>query len=282
MPILPAVQRLVDRLLYERVRPLAARMQPGRFDAVARALAVAATPLVLATSPRETRAYLRQIGVSAGPVHHLRFAYLKAVERFRGDYVYLRPHDPILKGPGLRAFEETGEAAVMVGWSAYGMIGAARLAVERGDRVVRYPYGGENGPAPDTIAPSERWAAFQAEVRTQLIQPVQIVPGGSPLAYIRALRSGQSLIILQDVPEPEAPRRRLAGTERPLPVGAVRLAKAARVPIYAIDTSFRGGLLHIELDGPLDMDEQALLDRFSNKIREQPWAWTLWREFTGA
>ncbi|WP_412062930.1 hypothetical protein [Rubrivirga sp. IMCC45206] len=279
MPLLTAAQRLVDRLLYERVRPLAARMRPGPFDAVARGLAVAATPLVLATSPRQTRAYLRQLGAEAGLLAHLGFAYRKAAERFRGDYVYLRPHDPILKGPGLQAFEERGETAVMVGWSAYGMIGAARLAAERGDRVVRYPYGGENGPAPATLAPSERWAAFQAEVRTGLIQPVQIVPGSSPIAYIRALRSGHSLIILQDVPEPDAPLRRLAGAERPLPVGAVRLARAARVPLYAIDASFRNGLLHIDLDGPLDGDEQALLDRFSDKIREQPWAWTLWREF---
>ena len=116
-------------------------------------------------------------------------------------------------------------------------------------------------------------------MRTRLVQPVQIVPGGSPIAYVRALRGGHSLIILQDVPEAGAPVRRLAGAERPLPVGAVRLARAARVPLYAIEASFRGGLLHLDLDGPLDGDEQALLDRFSARIREQPWAWTLWREF---
>ncbi len=162
------------------------------------------------------------------------------------------------------------------------MVGATVLAAERGDRVIRYPYGGEGGLEPDEVAePWQRWEAHQASVRHRLIEPVQILPGASPLAYLRALRGGRSLVVLQDVPDPTggSPTRTLLGVERSLPVGAVRLAAAARVPLYTISTAFRDGELWVDLDGPHAGDEQDLLDRLADQIRASPWAWTMWRDF---
>lgn len=280
--VLDRARRLADRLLYERVRPVAPRLSARAFDRLARLLAIPATLAALATSPRQTRAYLRLVGHPSGPLGHLRFSHRKALARFRDEYVYLRPADPVRKGPGFLAFEARGEPAVLVGWSALGMVGATRLAAERDDRVIRLPYGGEDGPAPDEVAePWRRWEAHQGAVRHALLGPYQILPGRSPLAYLRALRQGRSLIVLQDVPDPTgaAPARRFLGAEWPLPVGAVRLARAGGVPLYVISVDFRDGELWVDLDGPHDVDEQGLLDRLAAEIRRQPWAWTLWRSF---
>lgn len=284
-PLPPLASRWADRLLYERVRPLAARVRPRTLDRLARLAAVPLTLASVARSPAQTRAFLRQIGHPTGAVGRLRFAYRKALARIRGEYVYLRPDAPVRRGPGVARFEARGEPAVIVGWSSFGVVGASRLAGERDDRVIRFPYGGEGGPEPEAVAePWRRWEAHQAAVRHRLIGPYQILPGESPIAYLRALRSGKSLIVLQDVPDPsaEAPRRALAGTERSLPVGAVRLARAARVPLYTLSVTFRDGELWADLHGPHDDDEQQLLDRLDRQIRAEPWAWTLWREFTDA
>ena len=284
-PLPPLVSRWADQLLYERVRPLAVRVSPRTLDRLARLVAVPLTLAAVARSPSQTRAFLRQIGHAAGPLGHLRFAYRKALARIRGEYVYLRPDAPVRRGPGVERLQERGEAAVIVGWSSFGVVGASKLAGERDDRVIRFPYGGEGGPEPEDVAePWRRWEAHQASVRHRLIGPYQLLPGESPLSYIRALRSGKSLIVLQDVPDPsaEAPRRALAGAERSLPVGAVRLARAARVPLYTLAVSFRDGELWADLHGPHDDDEQALLDHLDGQIRAEPWAWTLWREFTEA
>ncbi|WP_420457276.1 hypothetical protein [Rubrivirga sp.] len=271
--------RLADRLLYDVARPLAASMSPRAFDRLARALAVPAALPMLAVSPAQTTAYLRQVGHPDG-LGRLRFAYRKALARLRGEWVYLRPDTPVRRGPGLRAFEARGEPAVVVGWSGYHMIGAAALAAERDDRVIRFPYGSEGGPGPDAVAePWQRWEAHQAAVRHRLIGPLQLLPGRSPLAYLRALREGRSLIVMQDVPVPGADIRTLLGVERPLPVGAVRLAAAGRVGLYTISVTFRDGELWADLDGPHTGDEQALLDQLAGHIRAEPWAWTLWREF---
>ncbi|PAP77664.1 hypothetical protein [Rubrivirga marina] len=281
----PLIARWADRIMYERVRPLAARVSPRTLDRLARLAAVPATLFALATSPGQTQAYLRQLGHPSGLRGRLRYAYRKALARIRGEYVYLRPDAPVRKGPGVERFEACGEAAVIVGWSAFGVVGASKLAGERDDRVIRLPYGGEGGPEPEDVAePWRRWEAHQASVRHRLIGPYQILPSERPIAYLRALRSGKSLIVLQDVPDlsGEAPRRTLAGVERSLPVGAVRLARAARVPLYTLSVSFRDGELWADLDGPHDDDEQALLDRIDRQIRAEPWAWTLWREFTDA
>ena len=283
MPRPSALHRLADHALYAWARPLAAALSPRALDRLARVLAVPAAPLVLATAPAQTGAYLRQIGYPGGAWARLRFGYRKALARFRGEYVYLRPGARVRRGPGVEAFEARGEAAVIVGWSAFGIVGASLLAAERDDRVIRYPYGGEGGPEPeDVVEPWRRWAAHQASVRHRAIGPYQLLPGERPLAYVRALRQGRSLIVLQDVPDPtgEAPRRVLAGTERPLPVGAVRLARAARVPLYTLSVTFRDGETWVDLDGPHADDEQALLDRLDRQVRAEPWAWTLWREFT--
>ena len=278
----PVLHRVVDRLFYECVRPLAKALSPRALDRLATVLAVPATLLTLATAPAQTRRYLRQLGHPAGVWGHLRFGYRKALARFRGEYVYLHPDAPVRKGPRAVAFEARDEAAVLVGWSTFGIFGASKLAAERDDRVVRFPYGGEGGPEPEDVAePWRRWSAHQASVRHRLMGPYQILPGERPLAYVRALREGRSLVVLQDVPDPtgEAPRRSLAGTDRSLAVGAVRLARAARVPLYTVSVSFRDGEIWVDLDGPHADDEQALLDRLDRQIRAEPWAWTLWREF---
>ena len=126
----PLVIRWADRLLYERVRPLAGRVSPRALDRLARIAAIPATLLALAKAPGQTRIYLRQIGHPSGAWGHVRFAYRKALARMRGEYVYLRPEAPVRRGPGLERFEARGEAAVIAGWSAFGVVGASRLAGE--------------------------------------------------------------------------------------------------------------------------------------------------------
>lgn len=276
----PLALRLLDRALYGVVRPVVARLPIGLVDALARVVALPAALVVVVRHGRALGPFFRQVGRPDGLGPRLRYGYAKALARFRGDYVYLAPGRPVLKGPGLRSFEAQGEPAVIAGWSQFGTIEAARLAGLRDDRVVRFPYGGEGGPLPCEVdEPWKRWMAHQGAVRQELLAPYQLLPGASPLSYVRALRSGRSLIVLQDVPADGAPTRTLLGAERPLPVGAVRLARAARVPLRFMTTRFVGGLLEIDLSEPLDVDEQGLLDVIGAAVRDRPWDWVTWREF---
>ena len=86
------------------------------------------------------------------------------------------------------------------------------------------------------------------------------------------------MIILQDVLDPtgEADPQTLIGLDRSIPTGAVRLARAARVPLYYLTYGFENGRFWVDAEGPLPVDEKAVLDRIEASIRAEPWRWEHW------
>ena len=274
----PLSRRIADVIFHDIVRPLASVLSPKGLDLLNRALSLPAGLTLLAIAPEETWEYLRAVGHPEGLAGRVQFARRKALERFRGDAFYFHPWARVRKGPGLTRFESSGTPGVLVTWNCFLAKSLVGLVAEQDARVIRFPYDGEGEPE-ETPSRWERWSAYKASVRARVFGPYQIVPGATPFAYVRALREGRSLFVLQDVPDPTgaSPRRRLLGRLFSLPVGAVRIARAAGAPLYFITHRFQDGELWADVDGPHEMDEQALLDRISEEIRQRPWAWELWR-----
>ena len=268
----------LDVLLYHVVRPVGRRTPFWALGLATRALAVPLGLGLFAFRSEGVADYLAAVGHRADAWGRLTFSVRKAHRRLLDDTHYLRPDAPPLIGPAYRRLLDGRAQAVVATWSWMGVASAARLAALHDARVIRLPYGGEGGPEPDRVPLGQRWDAHTASVRHRQLGPVQIVPQGGPVAYLRALREGRSLLVVQDVADPrgEAPTREIVGVPQSLPVGAVRLAALRGLPLYVSAVRYRRGQPVYDV-APFEGDEQALLDRLSAAIRAEPWAWDHWR-----
>ena len=272
------LRRVVDFALYHVVRPVGRRTPFWVLGLAARALAVPLGLGLFLFRSEGVADYLRVVGHRADTWGRLSFSVRKAHRRLLDDTHYLRPDAPPQLGPTYRRLLDDRTQAVFATWSWMGVASGARVAAINEDRIIRLPYGGEGGPAPDAVPLGGRWDAHTAAVRHRQIGPIQILPRRSPIAYIRALREGRSLLIVQDVadPEGEAPMREIVGVPQSLPVGAVRLAQLCGLPLCLSRIHYRRGQPVYDME-PFEGDEQDLLDRLSAAIRAEPWAWDHWR-----
>lgn len=279
----PALQRVLfgalHRVLYDGLRPLARRLSSRTLDRLGRVLAVPVGALFVALGGGARRDYLRQLRRSPGLWAQYRFGVREAVARARTNVGYLRPDAGLVERPGAAAWAARDEPSILTSWSAHGLVNVGVWAAGTGARFVRHPVGPEGGPAPEALAdPAERWLAEKARVRHETFGDRQIVPGKNPLAYLRALRRGDPLMLFQDVIDPagEAPLQRLLGLDLPIRTGAVRLARAAGVPLFYLTSGFEDGRVWVDVEGPLPLDERAVLDRIEASIRAEPWRWEHW------
>lgn len=194
------------------------------------------------------------------------------------DTFYLRPSAAPRMTPAFEALLSGGTQAIFMSWSWFGVLSAGRLTKLRDDRMVRYVYGGEGGQNPKDAPLGMRWNAHTAWIRKKVLWPIQIVPGQGPRQYISAMEEGKSIFIIQDVPDAtgRSPMRTLLGTQHSFSVGGVRLAKAGDLPIYFLSTSYRRGEMVFDVQGPLEVDEQGVLDHLGHAIQREPWAWDFW------
>ncbi|HIG74146.1 MAG TPA: hypothetical protein EYQ24_06120 [Bacteroidetes bacterium] len=276
-PLRRAVPAWGHRLMYGVVRPLAPRIPLRVLDAVGRVLAAGGAVALLAGDRGRIRRYLRLAGRPASGWPLLRHAYAEALARFRHNVAYLVPAPPHRVSERVAAIVGP---AVFTTRSTYGQLAPSRWFADRDFRIIRTPYGGEEGPPPEAVEdPAARWRAHQAGVRRRLLSDWQIPPTASPRDYFRTLRSGRSVVLMQDVVDPtgQAPVRTFLGLQRSMAVGAVRIARMAGVPLYHLTTRFEGGTAVVDVVGPLPLDEDALLRRMEDEIRADPASWELWQ-----
>lgn len=263
---------------YLGVRPLARCISFRRLDRLAAVLAVPIGALFATLGYRERRAYLRQLGLPSTTWALFQHSVREARARLRENISYLHPDIPIEVRPGAAAWLDREDASVLTSWSAHGTLRHGLWIATTRARFVRHPFNGEGGAGPEEEDITKRWLAEKAAVRHDAFSATQIVPGTSPTAYLRALRAGTPLFILQDVIDPSgrAPDQSFLGMSLPIPTGAARLARAADVPLYVLIGGFDDGVPWIDVEGPLPADERVVLDRMEAFIREMPWAWGFW------
>jgi len=267
-------------VVYAGLRPLLRALPTRGYDRVARVLAVPAGLLLAVTERRRTRDVLALLGHADGPLVRVRFGYKQALARLRAAALYVYGEVPYRWGDRFRHAVASGQPAVFVYWNTHG-IDTYVVCFRAAGKLIRIPWGGEGGPRADEVAWADAWSAYKAEVRHTLSKPYQLVPGARRGQYAEALADGHSLFVAQDVPDPtgRSPRRQMFGRSIPMPVGGVGIARRAGLPLYVVDLTVTDGVLRAEADGPLDLDEQALVDRLEAEIRRRPWEWTLAPEF---
>ena len=266
-------------VFYLGVRPLAQRVPFRTLDRLGGVLAVPMGLLLILFGGHHRRRYLRQLGEPATGLPLIRYCIREVRSRLRETFSYLQPDVPIQVRPGAAAWAELEGASVLVSWSAFGTVRMGIWTTETRCRFVRIPFSGEGGALPSEVPDvTQRWIAEKARVRDEAFSATQLVPGGSVTQYLRALRSGTPLLILQDViVEPGAvPNQSLLGLSVPLPTGAARLARAADAPVYVLTGGIQDGVPWVDVEGPIPGDERAVLDRMEAFIRAEPWAWAHW------
>lgn len=266
-------------VFYLGVRPLAQRMSFRTLDRLGGLLAVPLGLLLVLFGAHHRRRYLQQLGEPATGLPLIRYCVREVRARLRETIGYLQPDVPIRVRSGAAAWAEQEGASVLVSWSAYGTVRMGIWTTETRCRFVRIPFGGEGGPLPAKVPDiTQRWLAEKARIRHAAFADTQLVPGTSPTAYLRALRAGTPLLILQDVIDESgrAPRQPLLGLSVPVPTGAARLARAADVPVYVLTGGIQDGVSWVDVEGPIPSDERAVLDRMEAFIRAEPWAWAHW------
>ena len=271
--------RAVHGVFYLGVRPLAQRVPFRTLDRLGGVLAIPMGLLLVVFGAHHRRRYLRQLGEPATGLPLIRYCVREVRARLRETFGYLRPDVPIQVRPGAAAWAELDGASVLVSWSAFGTIRMGIWTTETRCRFVRIPFGGEGGALPSEVPDvTQRWIAEKARVRDEAFSATQLVPGGSVTQYLRALRSGTPLLILQDViVEPgTVPNQSLLGLSVPVPTGAARLARAADAPVYVLTGGIQDGVPWVDVEGPIPSHERAVLDRMEAFIRAEPWAWAHW------
>lgn len=260
------------------VRPVARRLSFRTLDRLGLVLAVPIGVLFAVLGRRMRLAYLRQLGLPTSWGSLLRHSIREARARLRENISYLHPDVPVKVRPGAAAWAAREGASVVAAWSAYGTLLSGLWTASTRCRFVRFPFNGEGEARPEEVRIAQRWLAEKAAVRHDAFGKTQIVPGTSVTAYLRALRAGSPLLILQDVIDEsgQSPPQELLGLSLPVPTGAARLARAADVPLYVLTGGVEDGVPWVDAEGPIPADERVVLDRMEACIRAEPWAWGHW------
>ena len=280
--LLSLFSSLKQRLLHRLVRPLVRRAPTGVWIAAARVASWAAGPLLLWRKGAHLGRVLLLCGRADSLPARLGLASAAAYQRLRRMDYYL--HE--------------GVRDVRIDWSGAPASGPCCLVLmdtcgaEQLDHflrvhpswVVRRRFDGEGQVHADSAPPGQRWSAHCAQLRGRINAGRVVDVGRSSMGLRGVINGADHVVVFQGFMQPPGDRdeRAFLGQRVSMPLGAVRLARRAGLPLRFLRVMPVGSHWEVVIEPEMPADEAALVARMERALREQPQSWTLWTDFLAA
>jgi hypothetical protein len=196
-------------------------------------------------------------------------------------YLHGRTRDPVIawngEAPGKRP-------CCYVMLDTFGAENVTAFADDFAAWAVRQSFGGEGQLTPASAPSGQRWTAHCAQLRQVISQGRVIDVAARPIELRRLIEQPRNVIVFQgslDDSGRAAPQRVL-GQVVPMPLGAVRLARRAGLPLRFMRVRPSGTRWDIVVEPVMPAEEPALVARIERELRERPETWMLWSNFLAA
>lgn len=284
--LLPAVtlaQSLKQRLVYHVVRPLVSRAPTGAWVAATHVASWIGAPVVAWRQAPALGRVLQVCGHPDTPRKRLGLARATLYQRLRklDFYMHGRTRDPVIawngEAPGRRP-------CCYVMLDTFGAENVAAFADDFAAWAVRQRFGGEGELTPSSAPSGRRWTAHCAQLRQAISQGRVIDVAARPIELRRLIEQPRNVIVFQGNLDHSgrAATRRVLGQAVPMPLGAVRLARRAGMPLRFMRVQPSGTRWDIVVEPAMPAEEPALVARIERELRERPETWMLWSSFLAA
>jgi hypothetical protein len=276
-------QSLKQRLIYHVVRPLVSRAPTGAWVAATHLVSWIAAPAAAWRQAPALGRVLQLCGRPDTPRARLGLARATLYQRLRrlDFYLHGRTRDPVIawhgEAPGKRP-------CCYVMLDTFGAENLTAFADEFSAWAVRQTFGGEGELTPASAPPGQRWTAHCAHLRQSISQGRVVDVVAHPIELRRLIEQPRNVIVFQGSLDGSgrAATQRVLGQSVPLPLGAVRLARRAGLPLRFMRVNPSGTCWDIVVEAVMPANEAALLARIERELRERPETWMLWSSFLEA
>lgn len=273
---------LKQRLLHRLVRPLVRRAPTGLWLAAARVVSWAAGPLLLWRKGADLGRVLLLCGHADTPSTRLWLASAMAYQRLRRMEYYLQEgtRDVRIDWSGA---PEAGPCCLVL-MDTYGAEQLDHFFRVHPSWVVRRRFDGEGGGGADAAPPGQQWSAHCAQLRGRINAGWVVDVGTSSMGLRAVINGARHVLVFQGFVQPPGQRdeRVFLGQRVAMPLGAVRLARRANLPLRFVRVVPVGRHWDVVIEPEMPAEEAALVARMERALRDQPPTWTLWSDFLAA